>query len=235
MNIDQFWDLIEPFDWGTKTTKYEEIEKALLHKLTPAQAGEVREIFNTLRIKLHCTIGVRGCIQTGWNEDRCYDLCAHIIGLGRIEYNAVLADPSLGVKRGQSGDYVESFSYALPYEDAFVKIDINYYVERAEEIAVYYQALAEIDEDTFPWRPKVLPELHLICATMQAFAEHKDIGKLLTQGTVLVESVKLIADYVQRLNLERFAKDLSLFGLLEFTSNPHHVSNFVHDLERYMT
>jgi hypothetical protein len=60
-----------------------------------------------------------GCGDDGFN-----DLRAMIVGIGKLEYEAVMADPERAYNRatapyGSPEGYRESFAYAIPYEDAY--------------------------------------------------------------------------------------------------------------------
>ena len=46
MSEQKFWAIIEPFGWGTRSTDYKRILKALMGQLSPDEAGERSGITN---------------------------------------------------------------------------------------------------------------------------------------------------------------------------------------------
>lgn len=53
-----------------------------------------------------CPIGTR--------DDGTWDLCAHVVGLGRSAFIDAMGNPESLVERGKAHDYVENFGYWIP-------------------------------------------------------------------------------------------------------------------------
>ena len=54
-------------------------------------------------------------------DDSYEDLRAHIIGMGRKEFQKVMRNPELAYDRAVDGKYTESFSYAIPSRSDYQK------------------------------------------------------------------------------------------------------------------
>ena len=126
MSVLEFWRLTEPYGWGTKTTDYKSIQKDLMRKMTPEQAKDLNQTFRNLKIKLYETViqaeKAREIPHINVGDDSFDDLQAHIIGMGRREYEAVMKNPALAAERGNAGKFSESFSYALPHPQDYKKL-----------------------------------------------------------------------------------------------------------------
>ena len=117
MTDKEFWDIIEPYGWGTKTTDYKAIKIDLMRRLSPDQAVSLKDKFLSLREALDQRMGI---FIEGLGDDSYSDLLAHIIGMGREEYAAVMANPLKGKQRSDNLEYTESFLYSLPYETDYL-------------------------------------------------------------------------------------------------------------------
>lgn len=138
----QFWALVDGLGWGTKTTDYRALKKKLVRNLSPNDAEGFRTTFGQMTANL-------SRVLTRWEEDgyewgqssnpRSFglgddswsDLLAHIVGLGKREYKAILANPQKALDRARKGDFKESFAYALPYTDDYALLDVSQYIQRA--------------------------------------------------------------------------------------------------------
>lgn len=121
-DITKFWKLVDEIGWGTKTVDYNNVRAGLIKKLTASQSKELTSTFNELSTTLTKAIetwekahGERLPVS----DDGFSDLRAHIIGLGKTVYEAVLKDPELAMRRANERQYKESFSYCLPFPDDF--------------------------------------------------------------------------------------------------------------------
>lgn len=121
MTKKEFWNIVEKLGWGTKTTDYEAISDELSRTLTPDQIEEFRDLCYKFERALGDTWGgLEGFCEIcpGFISNDGYgDFLAHSVGLGKKEYEAVLADTELAIRRFTSHDYVESFAYAIPWPD----------------------------------------------------------------------------------------------------------------------
>ena len=109
---EQFWEEVAKIGWGTKGTKYDKIKRELLERWTPAFCASFRERYEEANSKIYKLLFD---VVEGLGDDGYGDFIAHIVGLGKAEYERVLEDPSLANKRAQDGDFKESFAYCLPY------------------------------------------------------------------------------------------------------------------------
>lgn len=80
-----------------------------------AYNNQLRELSTELYLKIR-----KWSQETGKNiylpEDHFNDLLDHIIGLGKDEYERTLENPELAYIRSEKANYVESFSYCIPWK-----------------------------------------------------------------------------------------------------------------------
>ena len=113
-----FWEAVTDLDWAGTEGDYKLLERGILENWDD---DFTREFDTLLREKTGHLYGVidtyekRNGVSCECGDDGFDDLRAHIVGLGKEEYDAVLADPMRAVTRGQASDYIESFSYAIPH------------------------------------------------------------------------------------------------------------------------
>lgn len=117
VSADRFWSLVDEIGWGTKTTDYEAIRSDLSRRFSSDEIEQYKDVLRELQYELMDVISAyeeRTGKSTGTGDDGFSDLTAHIVGLGRTEYEATLRDPGRAVRRAKKRDYKESFSYAFP-------------------------------------------------------------------------------------------------------------------------
>lgn len=114
------WQIIKSTKWG-KTDDYEKIGAKLAKEYTLEELETLQEFYEDKRAKL-CTKLDKYSEKRddkydywGCSDDGFWDLTAHIVGLGEVEYNKVLKNPELAKKRSDKGDYQENFGYCLSY------------------------------------------------------------------------------------------------------------------------
>ena len=139
-----FFDLTEPLGWGTKTTDYKDLNLQLFRLDRGGVASRLRAFdkpINTRWLKEHLgslTDLLHTAAVRDLGEDPCCDswsdTLAHIVGLGRHEFQRCMYEPQKIVDRAEAGDYKESFSYALPYD---VEYDKCYQWKHEHEAAKY--------------------------------------------------------------------------------------------------
>lgn len=112
MTREMFWETVAEMGWGTKTTDYKALKRFLMLK-----GKAFCEEFQRHYDEVDSDLLKAGCDLHG--GDSVGDCRSHIIGLGKEEYDAVMADLSLGEARYERGDYTEKFSYAFPYRGDF--------------------------------------------------------------------------------------------------------------------
>lgn len=136
-----FWKIVDDLGWGTRTTDYKVIKKQLLRNLSPNQAASLQTTFAQMQGKLYKALtaweengdtwmetGKHGNPRSfGLGDDSFGDLIAHIIGMGKREFAAVLKNPQLAHDRARKNAFKESFSYALPSTSDYAKLDVSTY------------------------------------------------------------------------------------------------------------
>lgn len=157
----EFWKIVDDLGWGTKTTDYKGLKKHLLRNLSPNQAAAMQTTFAQLRGKLYRTLteweeegdtwletGKHGNPRSfGLGDDSFGDLIAHIIGMGKQEFFAVLKNPQKALDRARKDAYKESFSYALPHTSDYAMLDVSKYEKewkRIHELAEWLLMRPEI-------------------------------------------------------------------------------------------
>lgn len=124
MSAGQFWAAVADIGWGTRTTDYKAIQKKLMKRWDVTEATAFRDTFDRFQGQLMNRLNQwerETGNDLGVGGDSFSDLTAHIIGLGKREFDAVMKDPQLAYDRavaryGTRDGYVESFSYAIPHE-----------------------------------------------------------------------------------------------------------------------
>lgn len=154
--LDEFWAEVAKIGWGTKTTDIRKVKLALLRTWTPEKAARVREVFYALSRHLYRVLDK---VVDGVGDDGFDDLRAHIIGLGRKEFERVLKKPTLAQERINRRDYVESFSYCLPYgAEDWEPLKPEYFVKWAKNICAELKEGFKDDrfEPVFPEMQKLI-------------------------------------------------------------------------------
>jgi hypothetical protein len=116
MTRDEFWAAVAEMGWGTKTTDTKTLKRTLMRK-----GQEFCKEFKRNYQEVDQALLDAGCDLHG--GDGVGDCRSHIIGLGKDEYDAVMADLSLGEARYERGDYKEKFSYCFPYDSDWEDVD----------------------------------------------------------------------------------------------------------------
>lgn len=131
MNELTFWKIVAKAQWGETVglaavsespVDYDKCKEALREHLPTSELMTAfREIkrrrFNSLSHSLRATERTLG--EMGLGDDGFDDLVHHIIGLGHMEFEANLADPTMAWTRGHNGMFVESFAYCIPHSEDY--------------------------------------------------------------------------------------------------------------------
>jgi hypothetical protein len=151
----------------------------------------------------------------GYGDNTLNDILAHIVGLGKQEYDAVLAYPKLLIRsRIMADDFVESFAYAIP--DDLEEISWSHYVDRAEMALKEYNAAAS--------HPYAVP-IHAECSRIAdalALLVVKDKEEFLAREIAIRLDLAAIDTFFKRVSL----KDLDI-------ENSYAVTNFFKDLKDF--
>lgn len=126
MNEEIFWKAVDDMGWEANGFDYDKIGKDLETRLWAEygdqQAGEIATGLFITSMRVHNDLYkvvdkyARKTKTYMGGDDSFSDLLNHIIGLGKAEYDAVMADPSLAAKRYEEDAFTESFSYC--FQDA---------------------------------------------------------------------------------------------------------------------
>jgi len=134
---EKFWETVKKAKW-TSDHNYDRIKYQWMRELTPSQIEGLRRKFDKFRARLDNKIT---SVVHGVGDDSFSDVLAHIIGMGKEAYDAVMKDPSLAQQLIDDNKYRESFSYAFPYKDDYHLIDPQYLISRATS---YLEDLSEL-------------------------------------------------------------------------------------------
>jgi len=143
-----FWSEVALIGWTDNPEKgfYNKAKARLLRRCTGEFLGEFREMKEGFENELGMAVDrverktgeSTGCGDDGWG-----DLLNHVIGLGKEEYEASLADPMRVIKRGQACNYAESFDYCVPFGTDLELVSKGLYLKRAREIVDNLTALKQ--------------------------------------------------------------------------------------------
>lgn len=127
MEEQQFWEMVKSFNWP-----YDDCDVAKARAMRTYTQDQIRAFDQEFGKKRNCI----GQALNHWEQKRGVDyflgsdgfsdLTCHIVGLGKEVYEASLEDTSLIVKRAESGNYVESFTYAIPCYGTMLDFDAWY-------------------------------------------------------------------------------------------------------------
>ncbi len=152
-SVDQFWAEVARIGWKDRNPCrfYKQVEGSLLQRWDDEFLASFRERMDEFVGELQSRIQhfeKDNGVSCECGDDGFSDLTHHIVGLGREEYEKVMADPMLAVERGRKCEYEESFSYCIPHERV------------VREPLTYEQALAKVRlrEEAAAWGAPVDPE-----------------------------------------------------------------------------
>lgn len=138
-----FWMLVDKIGWGTKTTDFEAVQKAIMLKYSPLEAEALGDIKDKLFHALYQRLDQWEDTEEGkpfeMGDDSFSDLVNHIIGLGKREYDAVMKDPKRAWERAMKGLYEESFSYVFPSHSDYASLNLKHYTRWANRIINGFQ------------------------------------------------------------------------------------------------
>jgi hypothetical protein len=180
---DWFWDVVRVANWPLHQHGTIEDGKVIMAAhLNPEEAerfaGMLREKKKILRALTKAHVDETGD-SLGLGDDSMDDLAHHVIGMGRAEYQRALQEPGGLLDRGQSHDFVESFSYLFPvYEGGELYVpDVRDFAERAGKIEDAYIPLHNVPQLRFvmPWLREVLRFLgEMKAGRWQTFLDGED-------------------------------------------------------------
>ena len=142
MDDKKFWAIVEEVNWPN--IHYYEAQYCFMRTHSPHEAVEFREKFMEKRRALVQASGEQICCDS-WD-----DTLAHIIGLGEAEYLRNIEEPRLILEREQKGDYLESFSYCIPFPDDYGKLTDEGFAHLIEHTQRLVEELETTEEDDIP-------------------------------------------------------------------------------------
>lgn len=134
------WKYIEEINWSELSKKkrgYEEGKRYMLENFTLKRSKEINDFVNKCFSKLYKRIeefeqaNDTHCGSYG-GDDSFGDMIHHIIGLGEATFNEMMEEPS----KLNDIEFVESFSYCMPYEEDYKMLNEDYHVDRAKKAVV---------------------------------------------------------------------------------------------------
>lgn len=123
INEDFFWKAVNIINWAWLSENMDSVDKGmfkykLLKKYDVAVWKAVKAYekhkYSSLREMLR-TYDVRWRTQTG--DDSTWDLCSHVIGLGREAYLDAMVNPEHLIERGRTRNFKENFGYWIPSDE----------------------------------------------------------------------------------------------------------------------
>jgi hypothetical protein len=230
-DADWFWSITEPFGWGTKTTDNDAIEAALMRTLSADEADRLSGVFGKLKYALDKLLGKRTDIDVG-GDDSWDDFLSHIVGLGRAEYEAVLADPMLAVERGNKGKYTESFAYCLPCAADYERAKPGWYIKWATRGEGAFRTILGASDDDIPWLPKIRPDLEALADAFGAYATSEDWKPLLARDADLRAAAERVELTLRKLsgNFENEA----LSDAVHTAQNKYLTWNILTDMRKFL-
>jgi hypothetical protein len=233
MSESEFWKLTEPYGWGTKTKNYKPIKKDLMSKLSPDKADDLNQTFRALTGRLDKALSK---VVEGLGDDGYSDLLAHIVGMGKREYERNLKNPQLANERANKYDFAESFSYAIPHKEDYASLDVKRYTGWAQRIVDSYTMVLGADEDDIPWKSKLQGDLKSVIKVMEDFIRTKDVHAFLKEEAEAKAAAERVERILSKLNLGMSIPDEgTLEDAAKSVSNKWFVWNLFTEVRDYMT
>lgn len=113
----KMWKIIFDIGWGVRTIDYNQIKKYLNDNYTEFEIKRMKNFIVYKRKELQDRIrkyekDTRTKVNRG-GDDSFWDLCAHIVGLGKERYNSVMNNPEIAKDISMNLMYMENFEYAF--------------------------------------------------------------------------------------------------------------------------
>lgn len=134
------WDYVEEINWALLSKKkrgYKAGKLYMLENFTAKRGKEISDFVNERFSELYkCIEKFERANDThcgGYGGDDSFgDMIHHVIGLGEAKFNEIMEDPS----KLNGMDFVESFSYCMPYKEDYKMLKEDYHVDRAKTAVV---------------------------------------------------------------------------------------------------
>lgn len=163
MTDQRFWEIVDSVDWPRED--YEDAKIDLLMNTAPAEIDDFQDELNKRRRKLSSLFDeAREEVDEDFyvSGDGLDDCLHHIIGLGRLTYENCVEEPQAIVDRYRANDFVESFSYAVPYATDYEKLGTQYYHFRSQQSIDEYDEIATNEKFSEDYRQKAMFMVELL-------------------------------------------------------------------------
>lgn len=116
MTTKQAWGYIKQMGWGRSSQNYAALSREWYAKLGQRGMKQLETFVGRRVSELYAAVEkyetTGKSLEIG-SDDRMSDLTHHVVGLGKDEFDACMANPILLEKRYNKGDYKESFFYCF--------------------------------------------------------------------------------------------------------------------------
>ncbi len=150
-----FWRMVEEMGWPE--VFYDEAKYRFMLRYRPDVAEEFMQVFLAKKAELR-SVGRVQAVSDGWD-----DTLAHIIGLGKTEWEQNRANPTLMFEREESLDYKESFAYCIPSADDYELLQDAGYEPYLRSIRELLHRMETTDpDDVAPREYRLYPEIQAL-------------------------------------------------------------------------
>ena len=134
----KIWEIIESVKWEEKcnTVDSTKLKIELMKRYSQEEIAEANKMVSKLSNELYKCISryedeqlEGGRLGNYGGDDSFSDLLHHIVGSGKLVYEAVMADPVIAA----CIDFTESFMYVMPYDDDWNNLVPEYWIAKAED------------------------------------------------------------------------------------------------------
>lgn len=123
------WEIIEGVKWGTTDVDYDVVKTVLSMILSDEETKELHAFVEKQKSRVYrayrewCEDHPDTDTSDWLGPDSTGDLLSHIVGLGKAEVEACVADPKRVSNRVVKGDFTECFDYCIPWHSAKTEKD----------------------------------------------------------------------------------------------------------------
>ena len=159
MTDEEFWTIVAELGWPA--TGYDQAKLLFMQRYDVSVSTAFSREFRRRKGALTKAAGV------DWICDSWDDVRAHVIGLGKDEYDKVIANPQLIIDRERNGEYVESFAYCIPFAEDYAKLTDDGYAEMLAQVRQLMSEIKATDPDDVPPRLfRRFPDVLEVCGLL---------------------------------------------------------------------
>ena len=217
MDEDHFWELVAIANWPAR--KADDVKIEYMKMLKAEEAEQFHNVADSLGSLIDQFIG-DDRNPAGGGDDSHWDMCRHIVGLGREEYYRYLGDYPAIEELGRTDGYVECFTYCIPYKDDYEDLTPKKMQEWSGRNEEWIRDFLKIDTRNI-LQPSVTKKLKDLADIFKAGT--KDVSVILPQKKKIATDLEYVVGYFksERDELPRKFPD---FNHWQFT-------NLISDLE----